>query len=145
MRRANEVQRRRDALHTKREQASRSLPDWAVKPLKLVGMTASEIDAILCEQMSAENDAGIEEIDAEIERVEGELDRIEAQILDSSDAGLDGARAMLRLALARMRETTVTDTDSVFYDYGAARMLTLVERAADEIEGVLALGQRKAG
>lgn len=145
MRRASEAHRRRDALRAKREQTSRALPEWAVMPLKLAGMSAGEVEAVLKGQVAAEGEAGIEEMDAEIEKVDGELDRIETQLLASPSAGLDGVRALLQLALGRMRETTVTDETSVFYDYGGARLLSLVERAADELGDVLAEGQRKAG
>jgi hypothetical protein len=145
MRRTSEAHRRREALRAKREQASRALPEWAVMPLKLAGMSAVEIGAVLKGQVDVESEAGIEELDAEIEKVDGELDRIEMQLLSSPAAGLDGVRALLQLALGRMRETTVTDESSVFYDYGGARLLSLIERAADELDDALAEGQRKAG
>ena len=63
-RRAAEAHRRRDALRAQREHASRALPDWAVMPLRIAGMSASEIDSVLRNQAEAENEAGIEQIDA---------------------------------------------------------------------------------
>ena len=144
-RRATEAHRRRETLRAQREQASRALPDWAVMPLRIAGMSASEIDSVLRSQAEAENDSGIEQIDADIEKVDAEIDRIETQLLQGPGAGLEGVRVLLQMALGRMRETTVTEEDSVFYDYGAARLLALVECAADDLDCYLSDGHRKAG
>jgi hypothetical protein len=108
-------------------------------------MSAEEIDLLLKEQAEAETAAGVEDIDREIELVEQEIDRIEGQFLAAPPHGLDGVAALLRVAVDRMREKTVTDEGSVFYDYGEARLLGLLERASTDLDDVLSSVERRAG
>ena len=47
-RRIHELQRRRQALVAQQEQLRAQLPDWAVEPLRLVGMTGDEREILYC-------------------------------------------------------------------------------------------------
>jgi hypothetical protein len=145
VRRVTEAHRRRDMLRDRRENVARVLPDWTLLPLRLAGMSAAEIQSAMEDQMQAEHQAGIEKIDREIEQVDHEIDRMESQLLVAPPVGLDGVGAILRLALDRLREKTVTDETSIFFDYGDARLLALLERAAADLDDVVGSMQLRAG
>jgi hypothetical protein len=49
-RRIHELQRRRQALVAQQGQLRTQLPDWAIEPLRLVGMTGEEIGSMVTEQ-----------------------------------------------------------------------------------------------
>jgi hypothetical protein len=59
-RRISELQRRRQALITQQEQLRAQLPDWAVEPLRLVGMTGEEIRNLVNDMSTAEAESGLE-------------------------------------------------------------------------------------
>lgn len=143
-RRITDANRRLAALREQRERANRVLPEWTLLPLRMAGMSAAEIEEVMQAQLAAEERAGIEEIDRQIEQVELEIERIETQLLNAPSLGVDGASALLRLALDRLREKTVQDETSVFYDYGEARLLSLVERAALEVADMTGGLERRA-
>ena len=52
---------------------------------------------------------------------------------------------MLDLALDRLaRPSSRTDPSDVFYDHGDARVLAFLERASEDLRGILAQAQRYA-
>ena len=51
---------------------------------------------------------------------------------------------MLDLAVNRFRSQVTTDPNDVFYDYGDARVLAFLERAAEDLRGILTQAQRYA-
>ena len=57
-RRISELQRRRQALIAQQEQLRAQLPDWAVEPLRLVGMTGEEIRGLVNDMSTAEAESG---------------------------------------------------------------------------------------
>jgi hypothetical protein len=141
-RRVNEAYRRRDALRDQREVLSRALPDWALMSLRFAGMSSREMEEVMAEQTRLEQASGIEQIDAELEQIDAEIERIEDQLLAAKAGGLDGIAAILQLAVDRLRERTVTDEASVFYDHGDARMLVMLERASMGLSGCLGAGRQ---
>ena len=48
------------------------------------------------------------------------------------------------MAVTRFRAQTVTDPGDVFYDYGDARILVFLERAAEDLRMILADSHRQA-
>ena len=110
----------------------------------MAGMSAAEIEEVMQAQIAAEERSGVDEIDRQIEQVELEIERIETQLLNAPSLGMDGAAALLRLALDRLREKTVTDEDSVYYDFGEARLLAMIERATVEVDEVMGGLERRA-
>lgn len=144
VRRIAELQRRRRALVERQERLRRSLPDWAFAPLRLVGMSAEEIRSMMEELDRAEAEAGLREIEREIDAIDCQIDELENQLLATPARTLEGVAAVLELALARMRENTPTDPDDVFYDYGDARTLFLLERAAEDLRAILGEQTRAA-
>ena len=61
-RRIHELQRRRQALVAHQEQLRAQLPDWAVEPLRLVGMTAEEIRSMVTDMSTAEAESGLQDV-----------------------------------------------------------------------------------
>ena len=48
------------------------------------------------------------------------------------------------MAVTRFRAQTVTDPNDVFYDYGDARILTFLDRAADDLRSLMSEDHRQA-
>jgi len=72
-RRIRELQRRRQALVSRQEQVRAKLPDWAVEPLRLVGMTNDEIRGLVDDLSTAEAEAGLNEIDSGLEEIDRQV------------------------------------------------------------------------
>ncbi|GBD44403.1 hypothetical protein HRbin40_01892 [bacterium HR40] len=144
VRRIGELRRKRRTLVERQDRLRRSLPEWTFAPLQLVGLSADEIRSMIDDLDKAERDAGLAEIEAEIDAIDRQLEQLESQILASPARSLDAIQAVLELAIARLREQTPTDPDDLFYDYGDARILFLLERAADDLRAYLAEEQRQA-
>ena len=67
-RRIHELQRRRQALVAHQEQLRAQLPDWAVEPLRLVGMTAEEIRSMVSDMSTAEARSGLQDVEQQARR-----------------------------------------------------------------------------
>ena len=67
-RRIHELQRRRQALVAHQEQLRAQLPDWAVEPLRLVGMTAEEIRSMVTDMSTAEAESGLQDVEQQARR-----------------------------------------------------------------------------
>ena len=144
VRRIAELQRRRQMLVDRQERVRRSLPEWAFTPLQLVGMSAEEIRGMMNELARAEDEAGLSEIEREIEKIDQQIEDLENSLLATPARSLDAIQAILELAVSRFREQTATDPDDVFYDYGDARILFLLERATGDLRALLAEHERAA-
>lgn len=144
VRRIGELQRRRELLLAKQERLRRSLPEWAVAPLQLVGMSADEIRTFIGDLSRAEAEAGLDEIEKEIETLDKQAEDLENLLLTTPSRSLDSILAVLDLAVTRFRAQTVDDPNDVFYDYGDARVLTFLERAAEDLRAVLTDAHRQA-
>lgn len=145
VRRYNELQRRRKSLLERQDMMRRTLPEWAFAPLQLVGMSAEEIRGLVTDMSKAEADAGLDEIERDLERVDRQVEEIETMLLTTPARSLDGVQAILDLAVNRFRGQVATDPNDVFYDYGDARVLAFLERASDDLRGILNQHQRQAG
>ena len=53
------------------------LPDWAVEPLRLVGLTNDEIRGLVDELSTAEAEAGLNEIDSGLEDLDRQIEELE--------------------------------------------------------------------
>ena len=129
-RRIHELQRRRQALVAHQEQLRAQLPDWAVEPLRLVGMTAEEIRSMITDMSTADVEHKLDEIDQQIDEIEGLL-------VATPSNSLEEIEAVVRLTVARFHEIMVTDPNDVFYDHGEARLVALIERVRDDLSGLI--------
>jgi hypothetical protein len=134
----------RDDLKDKQDRLSHSMPEWALMPLRLAGLSQAEIDRIVDEQAELERSCGLPEITRQLESVEAEIDEFEDSMLAAPMLGRDGLPAVLELALGRLRERTVTEEASPFYDHGDARLLSLLERASAQLSGPTGYLERRA-
>jgi hypothetical protein len=144
VRRIGELQRRREGLLDRQDRLRRSLPEWAFAPLQLVGMSADEIRRMMSELSKAETEAGLDEIEKDLEQIDSQLEELENLLLATPARSLDSVQAVLDLAVARFRGQVTTDPNDVFYDYGDARVLAFLERASDDLRGILNQAQRYA-
>lgn len=142
VRRINETQRKRDALVDRLDMIRRGLPEWTFEPLQLVGMSSQEIRSAMSELSRAEADAGIDGIEKEIEKLDARLEELENLLLSTPARSLDCAQAVLDLATQRFRAQTSNDPNDLFYDYGDARVLRFLERAAEDMRSIMAEGER---
>ena len=142
VRRINETQRRRDALVDRLDMMRRGLPEWTFEPLQLVGMSSQEIRSAMSDLSRAESDAGIGEVEKEIEKLDARLEELENLLLSTPARSLDCAQAILDLAIQRFRSQTTNDPNDLFYDYGDARVLRFLERAAEEMRTLMAEDER---
>lgn len=133
IRRIADMRRRRQALVDRQERLRSTLPEWAMAPLQLVGMTATEIKALMNDLSEAERQSGLDEVERELDQLDQNIEELENLLLTTPARTMDGIQAVLDMAVARFREQTVTDPNDVFYDYGDARTLRFLERAADDL------------
>ena len=145
VRRINELQRRRDSLLERQERLRRTLPEWTFAPLQLVGMSADEIRGMMSDLTDAERSTGLDRLEAEVETLDQQIEELENSLLTTPSRSLDSIQAVLDLAVSRFRAHTVADPNDVFYDYGDARVLFFLERAAEDMRTLLHEEQRQAG
>lgn len=142
VRRINDTQRKRDSLVDRLDMMRRGLPEWTFEPLQLVGMSAHEIRSAMSDLTRAESDAGIDEIEKEIEKLDSRLEELENLLLSTPARSLDCAQAVLDLAIHRFRSQTSNDPNDLFYDYGDARVLRFLERAAEDMRSIMSEDER---
>ena len=145
VRRIAELQRRREGLLDRQDRLRRTLPEWAFAPLQLVGMLGDEIRGLMSDLSKAETEAGLDEVDRGIEQIDQQLEELENMLLSTPARSLDSVQSVLDLAINRFRAQVTTDPNDVFYDYGDARVLAFLERAADDLRGILSQYERNAG
>lgn len=145
VRRINELQRRRDNLLERQEQLRRMLPEWTFAPLQLVGMSADEIRSMMSNLTDAERGTGLDRLEAEVEKLDQQIEELENSLLTTRSRSLDSIQAVLDLAVGRFKARTAADPNDVFYDYGDARVLFFLERAAEDLRSLLHEEHRQAG
>jgi hypothetical protein len=145
VRRIGELHRRRQQLAERQDQLRQALPDWALEPLRLVGVSAAEVQELVGDLSQAEEEVGLGEIDDQIERLDEEIEELERLLLCTRAQSLDGIEALLSLAVARLGAFTVTDPADVFYDHGEARALALLERTLGDLQALLQQDSRQVG
>jgi vacuolar-type H+-ATPase subunit I/STV1 len=136
-RRIRELQRRRQALVSRQEQVRAQLPDWAVEPLRLVGMTNEEIRGLVDDLSTAEAEAGLNEIDSGLEDIDRQVEQLENVLVATPSNSLDEIEAVIGLTVDRFREIIVTDPNDVFYDHGEARFLAMLERVYEDLSTLM--------
>jgi hypothetical protein len=136
-RRIRELQRRRQALVGRQEQVRAQLPDWAVEPLRLVGMTNEEIRGLVADLSTAEAEAGLNEIDSSLEDIDRQVEQLENVLVATPSNGLDEIEAVIGLTVDRFRDIIVTDPNDVFYDHGEARFLAMLERVYEDLSNLM--------
>jgi hypothetical protein len=144
-RRLGELRRRREALSRQADRLRLSLPCWALAPLQLAGMTGEEIRSRMSELSLAESEAGLDRLESELEGLDAAIETVENEMLATPARSLDEVQAMLDLALAQARARIPIDPSDVFYDYGEARLLSFLERAAEDLGSLLSMHSRAAG
>jgi hypothetical protein len=136
-RRISELQRRRQALIAQQEQLRAQLPDWAVEPLRLVGMTGEEIRGLVNDMSTAEAESGLEDLERQLDAVDQEIDELENLLVATRSNSLEEIEAVARLTVNRFHEIIVTDPNDVFYDHGEARLVALVERVQEDLSDLV--------
>ncbi|MCB2052785.1 MAG: hypothetical protein KDE35_00905 [Geminicoccaceae bacterium] len=144
VRRIKDLQRRRDILVERQETVRRALPDWAFAPLQLAGMSAAEIRSAMSDLGRAESEAGLDDLDDQIVALDNQIEELENVLLTTPARSIDCAQAVLDLAIGRFRAQTSTDPADVFFDYGDARVLRFLERAAEDFRVIMGEEQRIA-
>jgi hypothetical protein len=144
-RRISELQRRRQALIAQQEQLRAHLPDWAVEPLRLVGMTGEEIRGLVNDMSTAEAESGLEEIERQLDSVDQEIDELESLLVATRANSLEEIEAVARLTVTRFHEIIVTDPSDVFYDHGEARLVALIERLQEDLSELVQRVRSDAG
>jgi hypothetical protein len=144
-RRIRELQRRRQALVGRQEQVRAQLPDWAIEPLRLVGMTNDEIRGLVDDLSTAEAEAGLNEIDSGIEEIDRQVEQLENVLVATPSNSLDEIEAVIGLTADRFREIIVTYANDVFYDHGEARFLAMLERVYEDLSKLLQRSRLDAG
>ena len=144
VRRIKDLQRRRDLLVERQEALRRTLPEWTFAPLQLVGMTSAEIRGAMSELSRAEKDAGLDDIEKQMEELDGQIEELENVLLTTRARSLDCVLEVFDLAVSRFRAQTCDDPSDVFYDYGDARLLRFMDRAAGDLRAILEEDHREA-
>lgn len=143
------MQRRLEALERRRSDVSRSietadvlLPDWALAPLKSLGLTDRELE----DARQAQGSASVRRMQDELDEIDREVEQIEAQLHVHKAESLDGVLELASICAARLRHTTPTDPRDPFYDHGDAKTLQLIENVVANLERFAARVEvRRAG
>jgi hypothetical protein len=136
-RRIRELQRRRQSLLARQERLRHELPDWAVEPLRLVGLSAEEIRGLVADLSEVEREVGLDDNDRRLDDLDREIEQLEDLLLSAPSNSLDGIESVMSLGVARLREFVVTDPADVLYDHGEARLLALFERVLGDLQNLL--------
>lgn len=143
--RIRELQRRRAALMEQQEHLRMQLPDWAIEPLRLVGMTGEEVKSLVDDWSAVETEAGLNGIEQRLDEIDGQIEDVERMLVDTPSASLDDVLTVLGLAIQRFREFIVTDPGDVFYDHGEDRLLQLLERVQMDLTEMVRRERLDAG
>jgi DNA-binding transcriptional MerR regulator len=136
-RRIHELQRRRQALVARQEQLRAQLPDWAIEPLRLVGMTSDEIRSMVDDMSEAEAESGLAEVERQLDQVDEQIDEMERLLVATPSNSLEEIEAVVHLTATRFHEIMATDPNDVFYDHGEARLVALIERVRGDLSDLI--------
>jgi hypothetical protein len=135
--RIRDLQVRRQNLVSRQEHLRTQLPDWAVEPLKLIGMTSNEVRGLVDDLSSVEAESGLDDIDRELNTIDQQIEELENMLVKTRSQSFEEIATVLDLVMTRFREIFVTDPSDVFYDHGEARLLWLIERVHEDLHGLL--------
>jgi hypothetical protein len=136
-RRIHELRRRRQAIVARQEQLRAQLPEWAIEPLRLVGMTGEEIRTMVDDMSAAEAESGLEDIERQLDQIDQQIDEMEGLLVATPSGSLEEIEAVVNLTVARFHEVMVTDPNDVFYDHGEGRLVALIERVHEDLSGLI--------
>ena len=121
------------------------LPDWTLEPLKLAGMSAREIDTMVATASATERQCGIADLEAEVDQLDQQIEEAENQLIGLPHKSIECIGSLLRLAVDRLRRQVSTDPNDVFYDYGEARVMFMLEQVVDDLRDQVGATQLAAG
>ncbi len=142
--RIRDLQARRQSLVSRQEQLRTQLPDWAVEPLRLVGMTGNEVRGLVDDLSNAEAEAGLDDIELQLNDIDQQVEELENVLVNTKANSLSEVATVMDLVITRFREIFVTDPGDVFYDHGEARLLWLVERVYEDLTSLVELNRQDA-
>ncbi len=142
--RIRDLQARRQGLVSRQEQLRTQLPDWAVEPLRLVGMTGNEVRGLVDDLTNAEAEAGLDDIEQELNDIDQQVEELENILVKTKANSLGEVATVMDLVITRFREIFVTDPGDVFYDHGEARLLWLVERVYEDLTDLVRMSHQDA-
>ncbi len=142
--RIRDLQARRQGLVSRQEQLRTQLPDWAVEPLRLVGMTGNEVRGLVDDLSNAEAEAGLDGIEQELNDIDQQVEELENILVNTKANSLGEVATVMDLVITRFREIFVTDPGDVFYDHGEARLLWLVERVYEDLTDLVRMSHQDA-
>lgn len=131
--RIRDLQARRHALVSRQEHLRTQLPDWAVEPLRLVGMTGDEVRGLVDDLTNVEAETGLDDIEQALNAIDQQIEELENLLVKTKSNSLDEISVVMDLVITRFREIFVTDPNDVFYDHGEARLLSLIERVHEDL------------
>ncbi len=135
--RIRDLQARRQGLVSRQEHLRTQLPDWAVEPLRLIGMTNTEVRGLVDDMTSVEAESGLDDIEQELNGIDQQIEELENMLIKTRSGSLEEVATVMDLVMTRFREIFVTDPDDVFYDHGEARLLFLIERVHEDLNDLL--------
>ncbi|MGI9419520.1 MAG: hypothetical protein ACR2RA_16965 [Geminicoccaceae bacterium] len=130
---------------SRQEHLRTQLPDWAVEPLKLIGMTGNEVRGLVDDLTSVEAESGLNGIEQELNDIDHQIEELENMLIKTRSQSLEEIATVMDLVMTRFREIFVTDPDDVFYDHGEARLLWLIERVHEDLSGLVDAPRQDAG
>jgi hypothetical protein len=143
--RIRDLQARRQSLVSRQEHLRTQLPEWAVEPLKLIGMTSNEVGGLVDDLASVEAESGLDGIENELNSIDQQIEELENILVKTRSHSLDELVTVMDLVTTRFREIFVTDPNDVFYDHGEARLLWLIERVHEDLTELVQTSHQDAG
>jgi len=140
--RIRDLQARRQSLVSRQEQLRTQLPDWAVEPLRLVGMTGNEVRGLVDDLTNVEAENGLDDIDTQLNEIDQQVEELENVLVNTKANSLGEVATVMDLVITRFREIFVTDPGDVFYDHGEARLLWLVERVYEDMTDLVKISRQ---
>lgn len=142
--RIRDLQARRQGLVSRQEHLRTQLPDWAVEPLKLIGMTSNEVRGLVDDLNSVEAESGLDGIEQELNGIDQQIEELENMLVKTRSQSLEEVTTVMDLVMTRFREIFVTDPNDVFYDHGEARLLWLIERVHEDLNDLVQMPHQDA-
>ena len=92
----------------------------------------------------AEQQTGIAELEQAMERLDQQIEECENQLISARHKSIDCIETVLRLAADRLRRQVSTDPNDVFYDYGEARVMFMLDSVIDDLREQMQAVERVA-
>src|SRR5262245_33915253 len=99
VRRLGEARRRRQTIVDRQERLRGGLPEWAREPLRLVGLTAMEVDGLMGDRSEADQETALNEVARELEGLDQQIEELEDLLVTMPCSSLEKVQAVLDLAV----------------------------------------------